>query len=521
MAGGAQTEELLASKEAVIRRGLTFKRVLENLNAAGNHALQDNTVWLVSLFALLALQASLIISHAPWLDEYQAAQIALQSPDFPVLLENLRYEGHPPLWYLVLQLVGLAVPPAWVLPAAQLPIALAMQALILSRPQFTRLERLLIASSVFFFFDYGVLSRSLSLGVLLAVAAFAFPRRRIAWVCIALMPMTDFLFGVISVVWLTMAWADRNRSFAGIVIWLLSGLIAAWTVRPAPDMHPALLLGTPLIDALIYLVRLSALLVPFPISEGVLQWNTTLPMPFSLMAGIIFPCFVWSVCRPVKLHGILIAAFVSLTAIFSIAVYPLPIRHLSLICLLMLMLVLNAREKGIREPASFRLWLWVIAAGGLLSAVASISRPFDTASEAARYIRSKGLVDKHWVVFPDSRAQGISALTGMEFERLERGCTQSFVRWNYRSEIRSFYKLVGVLTNLRDRYGRFYLLSDELYPTSLSAGLIKRLHSVPAGYDGQEYHIYVVGPDRRESTKLPSQCAPERVQMTPWSPASY
>ncbi|WP_443970361.1 hypothetical protein [Sphingobium sp. CR28] len=520
MGDGAQIKDFLARKEAVIRRQFNLKQTLENLNASSDHALQNNRVWFFSLFALLILQASLIISHAPWLDEYQAAQIALQSPDFPALLENLRYEGHPPLWYLVLQLVGLAVPPAWVLPAAQLPIALAMQAIILSRPQFTRLERLLIASSVFFFFDYGVLSRSLSLGVLLTVTAFAFHQRRIAWLCIALMPMTDFLFGVISGAWLTIAWIERNRSSAGIIIWLLSGLLAAWTVRPAPDMHPALALGTPLIDALIYLVRLSALLVPLPINEGVLQWNTTLPMPFSLMAGMIFPCFVWGTCRPVKLHGILIAAFVSLTAIFSIAIYPLPIRHLSLICLLMLMLVLKARDNGVREPVSFRLWLWVIASGGLLSAVVSISRPFDTASEAARYIRSKGLVDKHWVVFPDSRAQGISALNGMEFERLERGCTQSFVRWNYRSEIRRFYHLVDVLTDLRDRYGRFYLLSDELYPTSRAPGLLKRVHSVPAGYDGQEYHIYVVGPDRPERTNKPPQCAPRRLPMPPWSATS-
>lgn len=63
--------------------------------------------WFAILGLLAAVQIWLVLSHRPWLDEYQALQIALQSPDFSALLENLRYEGHPPLWYLILRAASL------------------------------------------------------------------------------------------------------------------------------------------------------------------------------------------------------------------------------------------------------------------------------------------------------------------------------------------------------------------------------------------------------------------------------
>lgn len=101
----------------------------------------------------------------------------------------------------------------------------------------------------------------------------------------------------------------------------------------------------------------------------------------------------------------------------------------------------------------------------------------------------------------------------MEFERLEAGCTQSFVRWNHRSRIDNAFKLFAVLAKLRDRYGRFYLLSDAPLPTSLAPGLVRSLHNVAAGYDGQAYYMYVVGPDRRDRAHRVPQCAPARVPM--------
>ena len=65
--------------------------------------LQKRAVWLTAVFTVIALQAALVLNHRAWLDEWQALQLSLQSPGLAALLDNLRYEGHPPLWYLLLR----------------------------------------------------------------------------------------------------------------------------------------------------------------------------------------------------------------------------------------------------------------------------------------------------------------------------------------------------------------------------------------------------------------------------------
>ena len=49
--------------------------------------LQGNAAWAVALVALAVLQFTLIFTHDPWLDEYQAIQLAVQAPDVPTMLE--------------------------------------------------------------------------------------------------------------------------------------------------------------------------------------------------------------------------------------------------------------------------------------------------------------------------------------------------------------------------------------------------------------------------------------------------
>ena len=56
------------------------------------------------LFLLLGL--ILLWRHEMWQDEWQAWLIARESPSLPALFRNLRYEGHPGLWYCGLFLVS-------------------------------------------------------------------------------------------------------------------------------------------------------------------------------------------------------------------------------------------------------------------------------------------------------------------------------------------------------------------------------------------------------------------------------
>ena len=117
--------------------------------------------------------------HGLWRDELQGWAIVRHSASPWALLHNLRYEGQPPL-----------VVPAALAPGTrhrvdvshskrmQWTIATATVLLFAWHAPFPRWLRVLFALGYFPLFEYGVLSRSYSLGLLLVVAVLIFAGRR-------------------------------------------------------------------------------------------------------------------------------------------------------------------------------------------------------------------------------------------------------------------------------------------------------------------------------------------------------
>jgi hypothetical protein len=471
--------------------------------------LSNATRWRIAVTAVLTLQCALIFTHQPWLDEWQALQIALQSPTLSDLFENLRYEGHPPLWYFILRGTALVVPTFWVLPVVAAVIALVTQLTLLTRSPFSRAQRLLIACGVFMMFEYLTISRSMSLGVCFAILAIALRTSHWRWLAVALLPQCDFLFGVISICLIMLSWRDRTLWMPGLILWAAISAFAAWSIRPAADMIPALWLSGVAIDALQYLVRLGVLLIPVQTIGNSLQWNGVLPLNLGLVCGPLFIWFALKQVRDDRLHLLLIGGLFALTFGFSIAVYPLHTRHLSLIALALILLKWHSLFAGKSTDAAFDIWLTVGAVAGILIGAYNLAVPFDTANQAARFIKRQGLATKHWLVFPDSRAQGVSALTGIAFERLERGCGQTFIRWNHRTDIDDWATLERVFRKHTQQHGRAYVLSDVPF-TGLPTRLAKQIAAIAPGYIGQAYYISVIGPDAAEREVTVPLCVPRQ-----------
>lgn len=473
--------------------------------------LAEDKVWVSAAFLVVALQATLIFLHRPWLDEWQALQIALQSPTFGDLLANLRYEGHPPLWYLMLRASGALFGAYLALPVTAALLAFSTQALIARASPFSRGERLLIATGAFMLFEFLTLSRSLTLGVAVLVSAMALWRHRSVWVMIALLPMCDFLFGALSGILLILQWRDRRPWWPGIALWLVSGVIAAWTVIPAPDMIPALEHKGLLLSLADYLASMGLLALPLQWGEHGPSWNGGVPFGLGGFVGILFLLFAATQLRHDRMARALFWGFVALTLVFSVAVYPLPSRHLMLIALLLILLTWRgAADRMIRPSAGFRAWLVVGSGCGLFVAAWSFVMPFDTADEAGRAIVSRGLADKHWMVFPDSRAQGVSALTGIAFERTDARCMENFIRWNFRSALRDPKRLTAYLRHEAATRGRFYLLSDLPLSMTVPRDVLRPIAHIPAGYDGFDYYLFIVGPDRPEMRERTRLCVPHQ-----------
>ena len=113
------------------------------------------------------------VHHEPWWDEAQAWLIARDTPLPELFTRGVRYEGHPPLWYLVL-----AVPAKLGLPYGFLNVAgvlggMATTLLLLyGFPRVPLYIRVLAPFTLFIVFQYTVVARSyVLLGALLLLAA--------------------------------------------------------------------------------------------------------------------------------------------------------------------------------------------------------------------------------------------------------------------------------------------------------------------------------------------------------------
>jgi hypothetical protein len=109
--------------------------------------------------------------HTFWRDETEAWLIARDSHSLTALLHNVRYEGHPPLWNLVLYCVTVfTANPDWMkLPNFLFSIAAAC--MILSARQVPAWVRAGFVFSYFMLFEFAVVDRNYMIGIMFLVAA--------------------------------------------------------------------------------------------------------------------------------------------------------------------------------------------------------------------------------------------------------------------------------------------------------------------------------------------------------------
>ena len=107
-----------------------------------------------------------IAHHELWGDEIHSWNIAKASNSFSDLISNTRYEGHPPVWYIILWSISKFTHNVYYIQLVQGIIACAIVFLILFFSQIPVLAKILIPFGYFFLFEYGVLSRNYAIGIL-------------------------------------------------------------------------------------------------------------------------------------------------------------------------------------------------------------------------------------------------------------------------------------------------------------------------------------------------------------------
>jgi hypothetical protein len=219
----------------------------QRTGASSRRRFSDHTPEAATIGVYIVMLASVIPFHQTWVDETQAWQLARSVPISQLFVHNLRYEGAPGLWYLLIKLIsGLHVSYVGLHWLCGLIAACAVSQVIFLSP-FPRWVRLTLPFTYFLAFQYAVVARSyvlvpillftiaivwrrgsillaLLLGLLANVAGHAFAIS----VGLALVYIAELLLGQRT------RESAYKRVLAGSLFLLLCGF-AVWTVLPHPN----------------------------------------------------------------------------------------------------------------------------------------------------------------------------------------------------------------------------------------------------------------------------------------------
>ena len=198
------------------------------------------------------------IFHEPWFDEAQAWSIARSASWHDIIFKICHYEGHPPLWSLLLAPLAKAGAPFEIsLKAVNLVICAAAVWLILYKSPFPKIVRCLIPFSFYFFYQTAVICRPYSL-VLLAMTLLAcnYKRRNekpLFYVLSMILLCASHAYGLVLACGMCLVWvyeifssAVKEKRFASVfrdkrcymlLIVLAAALFIASLIMPADDVR--------------------------------------------------------------------------------------------------------------------------------------------------------------------------------------------------------------------------------------------------------------------------------------------
>ncbi|MBF0519214.1 MAG: hypothetical protein HQK92_05770 [Nitrospirae bacterium] len=128
----------------------------------------DNDLKFVYIVTLVFFVLTLfnILHHVMWRDELEAWMIARDANTLHGLVENMRYQGHPMLWHLILYPITKITRNPLAMQMVHLVIATASAFVFLRFAPFSKILRGLFIFGYYPFFEYAVISRNYALGIL-------------------------------------------------------------------------------------------------------------------------------------------------------------------------------------------------------------------------------------------------------------------------------------------------------------------------------------------------------------------
>lgn len=422
----------------------------------------------IILFAILFLyafiQAFMLMYHELWRDEMQAWLLAVKSNSFMDIHNTIRYEGHPPLWFYILKFVSLFTSNPNSIKIVHWFIATLIAFIILFRTNFNLFLKLVILFGYYFSFEYSIISRNYSIGILfllLAITTFKTkPTSLSSKVVISLfcvLAMLSNMFSlIIAISFLLIFCSDifhpKSFSFKKYLIGFAGTIVLGFTLvlitSPPKDSenktvgkllsvvsNPELLIEKkPIIADYLYNLGNNYLLAFINIpNTSVNFWNTYLLTIsyFTLFISIflfILLCAFFFKDKKTFLFFIITNAMTAAFMITNISSYTRHIGHFYVILLISLLLI-DFEKLSTLKKNLITLLFTISLPSTFVAFYYAYTQPFSAAELTSTYIKENKLDTLEIVAGRDFATSTISGFLNKDFYYPDSKLKGSYILW--------------------------------------------------------------------------------------------
>lgn len=465
----------------------------------------------IVFFGILILS---VFHHEMWRDETQAWLIARDSHSPLDLLRNLRYEGHPPLWHILLFITSRFTGNPFSMQLMHSMIATSIVYLVAKYSPFSKLQKVIYSFGYFSLFEYGVIARNYSLGLLgvIIFCTLATKKKRnyyLLGLTILFTTQTSPMGIIISVPMITFIAYDfiesRDRNWRDLLkLGSLSGLgfllyyiqiklipiDGAYTPFKSADSRNAIstlwqgfvpiparivsFWNTNIIGNLDARTALSIVLLIILVS--LFSKNKKVLTTFITGSAVLFGFFYFENLGSMRQHGFWFVLFI--------------------MCAWLLLMAKNNKRNSISTLNIFqKLFIWTILllqlAGGLIAVYKDSNLTFSRALSAVQFIDNNKLQTLPIVAGADYQASSILAYKNSKAYFPQIKAWGSFVKWNNaRTKLPDDSQILQAARYVAGEKGQALILSPRLLKSDEHINLVGK-YDQPAVIVDEVFFIYL------------------------------
>jgi hypothetical protein len=396
--------------------------------------------------------------HELWGDEIHSWNIAKGSGSFADLISNIKYEGHPPVWYAVLWAISKFTHNLAYVQIVHLVIAASIVFILLFLSPFPFSTRVLMPFGYYFLFEYAIISRNYAIGVLLAfciclIIKKTFRYKSLSYYLFLFLMSNTHLLAILLAVSLHLYFLllnieqkkKRNIIALHVLFGILIFLPSLYFISPPSDsqlnvhywlnrwnVHQFTAFGQAPLFAFI----------PIPAWWNYNSWNTqflieaktsySLLRIVNLLISTIIPILAFLILRRNKKAAVLFLTNLFLSFVIAVAVFPLTAERYAGFILIGFIVAfwLYCQETPVTKTNKWmvNIFLTVQLIGSVFIISKDIRYPFSNAYKVNELLKevpgNDGTVTDYWAM------NTISAFADRSFYCVDLQKEISFVKWN-------------------------------------------------------------------------------------------